>query len=287
MPYFKNINTKPNQLYNFESYFNDQAEISNLKLKLQCNSLRSLVISGNSGQGVTHLLNAIGNSLIKQNKQLLFISAQWLLHVTKTLKTEENKNDFIKKLNTYDVLAIDNIQFLYRKAKNQSVYIENIILSFTRSNKLVLLGCSDSSKDITKSKKMLKKLAPERIELRELSSVDVFKVLKQLCSAEDNIPDNLIYAISGYNGSIQQHINCLISIRFNMKSTCINPQTLPLEEFNSLFDLKKYFPKQQFRKCFLQTQLRFTRSLELKTENTLLKREVVNNECFFYADQKT
>jgi chromosomal replication initiator protein len=271
MPYFKNINTKPNQLYNFDTYFNDQEEINNLKYKLQSNTLSSLVISSNSGRGVTHLLNAISNSLLDQNKHILYISAQWLLHVTKTLKTEEKKNDFIKKLKTYDVLAIDNIQFLYRKAKNQSAFIQKIIECFTSSHKLVLLGCSDASKDITRSKKIFKHLSPERIELRQLSSLDVFKVLKQLCSAEDNIPDNLIYAISGYNGSIQQHINCLISIRFNMKSVGVNPERLSLEEFNSLFDLKKYFPKQQFRKCFAQAQLRFTRSIELKTGNSILK----------------
>lgn len=271
MPYFKNVNTKPNPLYNFDTYFNDQEEINNLKNKLQSNSLTSLVISGSGGRGVTHLLNAICNSLLKQNKQILYISAQWLLHFTKTLKTVEKKNDFIKNLISYDVLAIDNIQFLYRKAKNQTGYIQNVIQCFTNSNKLVLLGCSDVSKDITKSKKMLKELSQERIELRQLSSLDVFKVLKQLCSAEDNIPDNLIYAISGYNGSIQQHINCLISIRFNMKTIGLDPETLSLEEFNSLFDLKKYFPKQQFRKCFAQTQLRFTKTLIQKTsQNTLI-----------------
>jgi len=260
----KNINTKPNRCYNFDSYFNNQEEINVLKCKLQSNSIKSLVISGNSGSGVTHLLNAICNFLNKDNKQILCISAQWLLHITKTLKTKEHKNNFNHYLNSFDVLAIDNIQFFYRKSNVHYLYIQNIIQSFTNSNKLVLLGCSDRNKDITKSKKSRKSFSPERIDIRQLSSADIFKTLKQLCSPEDNIPDNLIYAISGYNGSIQQHINCLISIRFNMKAIGVDPKNLTLQEFNLLFDLKKYFPKQQFRKCFTQIKLKFTEELTLK-----------------------
>jgi hypothetical protein len=264
MTYFKQITTKPNSLYSFDTYFNGHEEISSLKTKLYNNSVKSLVISGNSGSGVTHLLNAVCNTLIKQNKKLLYISTQWLFHITKTLKTEIDKQAFTDYLNAYDVLAIDNIQFLYRMSKGITNFILKTINHFTNSNKLVLLGCSDSSKDISKSKKIFKDTSFQRIEIRQLSSVDIFNALKYLCSAQDNIPNNLIYAISGYNGAIQQHINCLISIRFNMKAQGINPETLSLEQFNLLFDLKKYFPKQQFRKCFVQTQLKFIQELVLK-----------------------
>ena len=101
-----------------------------------------------------------------------------------------------------------------------------------------------------------------RIELNQLSGYDVFKALKELCSTEDQLPEMLLYAISGYNGSIQQHINCLISIRFNTKLKEIKKANLSVEDFDKEFELKKYFPKQQFRKSFIQTQLMFNHEKE-------------------------
>lgn len=259
MPYLKHINTKPNCLYTFDNFFTSQNEISGLKADVFGNNLESVILTGSNGSGVTHLLSAICNTLINQNKKVLFITAQWLLHINKNLKNKQTI--FLNSLKEFDVIAIDNIQFLYRKSKRNTNFILDIINQHLNSNNLVLLGCSDHKKDFTKSKNIMNSIKLKKIELRQLSSFDIYKLLKQLCSMEDNIPDNLIYAISGYNGTIQQHINCLISIRFNMKAQCITTKELSIEQFDQIFDLKKYFQKQQFRKCFNQTQLKFTKGL--------------------------
>lgn len=263
MHYLHQINTKPNKLYTFDNFFSSQIEINELKIKLN-NFLQATVISGKAGSGVTHLLSALCNSLIKQNKNVLFITAQWLIFINKNIKNKKDKEAFINSLKEYDGIAIDNIQFLHRKAKNQSAFILDVINEHLHSNKLVLLGCSDITKDFTQSKKIMNGINLKRIKLKQLSGFDIYQLLKHLCSAEDKIPDNLIYAISGYNGTIQQHINCLISIRFNMKAQGIVAENLSLKQFDQLFDLKKYFPQQQFRKCFNQIQLKFIKNLELK-----------------------
>lgn len=269
MTYFKQINTKPNRLYTFDNYFNDQEEIALLIKDLTSGSSKSLVISGKNGCGVTHLLNAICNKISGKNKKTFLITAQWLLHIYKQLKTENDKKNLIKYLGTYDVIAIDNIQFLYRKTKDRSTFIADIIKQCLSKKQTILIGCSDPAKDITRSKKYMKDVLIDRLELRQLNSLNVFRSLKHLCSPEDAIPDNLIYAISGYNGSIQQYINCLISIRFKIRTQNIDPNVLSAEQFDRFFDLKKYFPQQQFRKCFKQTQLSFmmasyVRQLEVK-----------------------
>jgi hypothetical protein len=98
----------------------------------------------------------------------------------------------------------------------------------------------------------------QRIELKELSTYDVFKALTNLCAPEDEIPEALLYALSGYNGMIQQHIQCLISIRFNPLLKTLKGNDLVIKDYERLFNIKSYFPKQQFRKCFYQMKFDFT-----------------------------
>lgn len=269
MEYLNYICTEPRKVLNFGNYNNNQPEIIDLKSKIENNEISSLIISGESGSGITHILNALCNTQLQQNKRVMYITAQWLLYIYKLLITESEKEQFYNFILTHDSVAIDNIQFLHRKTKNQSNFILNIIKLIQNQNKTIVLGCSNSNKDITKSKKIMQGILLKRIELNQLSSYDVFKALKQLCSPEDQLPELLLYAISGYNGVIQQHINCLISVRFNPKLKEIKTHNLSVEEFDKTFELKKYFPKQQLRKSFIQTQLMFIHEKE-KTTSKLI-----------------
>jgi hypothetical protein len=56
---------------------------------------------------------------------------------------------------------------------------------------------------------------------------------------------------------VQEHINCLISIRFNPLLKIVSAKDLTAEDFDELFNLKSYFPTQQFRKCFPQMTFDF------------------------------
>jgi chromosomal replication initiation ATPase DnaA len=257
LEYLNYICTEPRKVLNFGNYNNNQPEIIDLKSKVDNNEISSLIISGESGSGITHILNAICNTQLQQNKRVMYITAQWLLYIYKLLISESEKEQFYNFILEHDSVAIDNIQFLHRKTKNQSNFILSLIKLIQENHKTILLGCSNASKDITKSEKKMQGIRIKRIELNQLSSYDIFKVLKQLCSPEDQIPELLLYAISGYNGMIQQHINCLISVRFNPKLKEIQTNDLSIEDFEKEFELKKYFPKQQLRKSFIQTQLMF------------------------------
>ncbi len=262
MEYLNQIQTKPLKVLNFENYYNSQSEISDLKSKVDNNEISSLIISGDSGSGITHIINAICNTQLQQNKRVMYITTQWLLYIYKLLITESEKEQFYNFILAHDSVAIDNIQFLHRKTKNQSNFILSLIKLIQNNQKTIILGCSNTSKDITKSKKIMQGIRLNRIELNQLSGYDVFKALKQLCSLEDQIPELLLYAISGYNGMIQQHINCLISVRFNPKLKELKTSNWSVEEFEKEFELKNYFPKQQLRKSFIQTQLMFIHEKE-------------------------
>ncbi len=262
MHYIDRLNILPNTQQRFDNYFNSQPELAHL---VNGNLKRdSLVVSGKSGSGITHVLNAICNTYIDQNKKVLCINTQWLLHIEKLLKFDHDSDMFLESLMKFDVIVIDNMQLLYSKSKIKKQFMIDIINFALINCKSIILGCSNPNKDFTKSKKISKEFNFQRIELKELSTYDVFKALTNLCTPEDEIPEALLYAISGYNGMIQQHINCLISVRFNPLLKTLNTETMSVKELDKLFNLKSYFPKQQFRKCFIQYKLYFEKRDRVK-----------------------
>ena len=260
MPKIEDINTLPNNAYTFCNYFNCQDDISQLKA-INYKNFYSCIISGKPGSGVTHILNAICCENIKKNKRVMSITSQWLLYFFKKYKTIEEKNKLNTYLLSFDVLAIDNVQFLYRKSQAHSNHFINLLKLMRKCGKTIILGCSDISKDFTKSKQFEKNFNWRRIELKEVSGYDIYLALKSLCAAEDNVPDKLLYVISAYNGTMQEHINCLISVRFNAKLKQLNSDEITQEQLNEEFELKKYFPKQQFRKTYIQSEINFPKKI--------------------------
>ena len=63
------ICTEPRKVLNFGNYYNNQPEIIDLKLRIEKNEISSIIISGESGSGITHILNAICNIQLQQNKR--------------------------------------------------------------------------------------------------------------------------------------------------------------------------------------------------------------------------
>ncbi len=83
-----------------------------------------LFIYGNSGLGKSHLLNAIGNYVIKNDptKRVYYTdSSKFVDNVVNSIKT--NKIDAFKKfMFSVDVLLIDDIQFLAGKEKSHEIF---------------------------------------------------------------------------------------------------------------------------------------------------------------------
>ncbi|MFV0478965.1 MAG: chromosomal replication initiator protein DnaA [Anaerorhabdus sp.] len=83
-----------------------------------------LFIYGNSGLGKSHLLNAIGNYVIKNDstKRVYYIdSSKFVDNVVNSIRT--NKIDAFKKfMFSIDVLLIDDIQFLAGKEKSHEIF---------------------------------------------------------------------------------------------------------------------------------------------------------------------
>jgi chromosomal replication initiation ATPase DnaA len=243
----------------FDNYFSAQEEILQLKTELSMllRRHRPLLISGSKGSGVTHLLNAICAQWIKDRKKVLYITGQSLVYVLKRIKAEGERARFKKFLLSFDLIAIDNLQFLYKKSAAFCSFIAELVQEGRQNQKQLIFGCSDPRKGLTRTKKYSMLFSLKRINLRTAASQYVFKILRDLCRYEVHIPDQLLYLISGYNGSMQQYVNCLISIRFKSKAEGIDLKALSSDQMEATFNIKNYFPRQQFRKGFIN-ELPFT-----------------------------
>jgi chromosomal replication initiation ATPase DnaA len=251
------INILPRKFQHFENFHSSQSEITELKGEFKNNIPFSIKIAGQSGNGVTHFCHAVCNYWLERNYKVMIISSEWLAHFSCILVDKQRKA-FLNELNTYDVIAIDNIEFNFKKSKKKTDLFYELIQSRNQSEKCIILGCSDLKKDVLKNKNV-SFINFQKVILKEPTSTDVFRALKSNISREDGIPEILLYLISSYNGSIQEHLNCLISLRFRLNPKDINLEQMTFQEIDSLFELKKYFKRQQFRKCFFQYELDFSK----------------------------
>lgn len=247
--------TKPKAQFTFANYINSQPEIALLKKLSDEPKNECIVISGKSGSGVTHLLNAICNEF--KNHKSVYITAEWLMQLNKINKHAQQLKALVNQFLKHDFIAIDNIQLLFGKSKASCLLFTELLKSAHLNQTQIILGCSNSDKDLSKRKHFVSEYHVKRIELKEPGSSDIFQILKNLCTPEDGIPERLLYKITNFNGTVQEHINCLISVRFKSKSLGIDLNKLEESEYETHFNLSTFFPKQQFRKHFIQCQLDF------------------------------
>lgn len=134
-----------NEDMNFENFIigesNKEAyEASKNILKNKIN-FNPLFIYSNSGLGKTHLLNAIGNEIKKNNpeKKILYTTAanffNEYLHIIKGERIEEQFLDYFNKI---DIFLIDDIHFFIGKEKCQELFF-TIFSTFINNKKKVII----------------------------------------------------------------------------------------------------------------------------------------------------
>ncbi len=126
---------------NFESFIigksNNLSFLSAKKICSQISRYNPLFVYGGVGLGKTHLLNAIGLELSKDNK-VMFISAErFMYQFIKSIKKNEmvNFKDFFRKAN---VFIIDDIQFMRGKEGLQEEFFHTFNTLFDQSAQIVI-----------------------------------------------------------------------------------------------------------------------------------------------------
>jgi chromosomal replication initiator protein len=87
-------------------------------------SFNPLVIYGGVGLGKTHLVHAIGNSLLHsgKSKRILYISSEKFTVDFVDAIQKDNINEFSSLYRNVDVLIVDDIQFFAGKEKTQDIF---------------------------------------------------------------------------------------------------------------------------------------------------------------------
>jgi chromosomal replication initiator protein len=160
-----NVTSQEKPKQNFESYLNSRYTFDNF-IKGESNQLaraaagaisdnpggtsfNPFFVYGGVGLGKTHLIQAVGNEILKNhpNKKVIYLSSD-IFTVEFVEAIQSNKvNEFSSFYRSMDVLIIDDIQFLIGKEKTQDLFF-HIFNTLHQSRKQIILSSDKPPKDL-------------------------------------------------------------------------------------------------------------------------------------------
>ena len=112
-------------------------------------SYNPLFIYGGVGLGKTHLMHAIGNSILRKNKNsnILYVTSEKFTNQLINSIKDNNVAQFKEKYRNVDVLLIDDIQFIAGKERIQEEFFHTFN-TLHESGKQIILSSDKPPKDI-------------------------------------------------------------------------------------------------------------------------------------------
>lgn len=113
------------------------------------NAYNPIFFYGNSGLGKTHLMQAIGNEVLKNDstKKVMYISIEEFLNeMVEAIRTKTN-NEFRNKYRKLDLLIIDDIQFVENFPRTQDEFFHTFDALY-QANKQIVLASDRAPKEI-------------------------------------------------------------------------------------------------------------------------------------------
>ena len=140
-----NKETNLNPKYNFENFiigsFNELAQAAGRAIvKHPGNIYNPLFIYGGVGLGKTHLLQAIGNELIKKNpsKKIQYLSSEKYTSELVDAISKKGMDSFKKKYQKIDTLIIDDIHFIAGKEKTQEEFFHTFNALYQKNKQIII-----------------------------------------------------------------------------------------------------------------------------------------------------
>jgi chromosomal replication initiator protein len=136
-----NLNPK----YTFETFvvgpFNELAHAASQAILKRTAAYNPLFIFGSTGHGKTHLIQAVGNHFKNSdnNKKIFYMTSEKFANDYLNSLNSGNINSFKEKYKKYDVLIIDDIQFLSAKTKTQEEFF-HLFNSFHDNGKQLIFS---------------------------------------------------------------------------------------------------------------------------------------------------
>lgn len=126
--FYINKDDNLNPKYTFETFvigpFNELAHAASQAILKRTAAYNPLFIFGSTGHGKTHLIQAVGNyfKTTEPNKKIFYMTSEKFANDYLNSLNSGNINIFKEKYKKYDLLIIDDIQFLSSKTKTQEEF---------------------------------------------------------------------------------------------------------------------------------------------------------------------
>jgi len=97
----------------------------------------NILIFGNPGSGKTHLICAIGQQLIRQDKRVYFTTCALLLQELLAAKRDLKLPKLLKKLNRYHAIIIDDIGYVHQDKEEMEVLFTLLAQRYERGSVMI------------------------------------------------------------------------------------------------------------------------------------------------------
>jgi chromosomal replication initiator protein len=113
-------------------------------------SYNPMFIYGDSGLGKTHLIQAIGNSILEEfpDKKVLYVTSESFVSDFVTSLQSASTPEFREKYRQIDVLIIDDIQFIVGKDKTQEEFFHTFN-HLHQANKQIIISSDSQPSELT------------------------------------------------------------------------------------------------------------------------------------------
>lgn len=103
-------------------------------------SYNPFYIYGGVGLGKTHLVNAVGNAILRKNpgKKVLYVTTESFLNEMVNAIKFNKMSEFRERHRSIDVLIVDDIQFLSKKERTQEEFFHTFNTLFESGKQIVL-----------------------------------------------------------------------------------------------------------------------------------------------------
>ena len=200
-----------------------------------------LFIYGGVGLGKTHLMQAVGNYLIqnKVNKRVLYTSTEdFTNEMISAIQTNTTVN-FRKKFRTYDILMIDDIQFLAGKEGSQEEFFHTFNTLYN-AKKQIILTSDRPPKEIQKLQDRL----ISRFEWGLLADIKRpnyetrVAILRQKCDEEKITlkPDVLEFIAENFDDNIRQLEGSLVKILAFSSYKKVKPHQIEITDVKQILE---------------------------------------------------
>ncbi len=187
------------------------------------NAYNPLFLYGSVGLGKTHLMQAIGNEVMKNNPNAVVLylpTSKFIDEIVQAIKNNKI-NVLIGKFNDVDVLLLDDVQFLANKERTQEIF-HNIFNELHTQRKQIVLTSDRPPKELINIEPRLK----SRFGLGVVVDISVPDYETRLAILHHKIAQKDIYIDDILLGIIAEHVKGNVRELEGCLNTLITKKTL-------------------------------------------------------------